>query len=263
MFNTPAGNLLWSIRCLATSTVHVRWKTTASSGRWLARQAKDPLSKEAKANQLRARSAYKLMEINEKYKIFKKGQTVVDLGFAPGAWSQVALSHVGARGRVLGIDILPSTPPKGVAAMQANFMSKRTHSAILQYLSEPDRGRRIPLKAPEDAESAENTVTEQSILEAESYIDLEKRVTAADAIFNEQSIITEIERTKPKLINIILSDMCAPLPLVGAFSRPHLTAPYFRMSNTTGLKVADHGASIVRPRRQLVRCTADFHVGPV
>lgn len=187
------------------------------------------------------------MEINEKYKIFKKGQTVVDLGFAPGAWSQVALSHVGPRGRVLGIDILPATPPKGVAAMQANFMSRRTHLSILQYLSDTDRGRRIPLKAPKDAELEEDVLSEKEILEAESYIDLEKRVTDADAIHNESEIIQEIEKTKPKLINIVLSDMCEPFPLGGGPHRPHLTTPHFRMSNTTGLKVADHGASIVRP----------------
>lgn len=84
-----------------------------------------------------------------------------------------------------------------------------------------------------------------TILEAESYIDLEKRVTDENAIHNEKDIIEEIERTKPKLINIVLSDMCAPLPLGGDFQRTHLTAPHYRMSNTTGLKVADHGASIV------------------
>lgn len=226
-----------------------RTKTTASSSRWLARQGKDPVSKDAKANQLRARSAYKLMEINEKHKIFKKGQTIVDLGFAPGAWSQVALSHVGPRGRVLGIDILPAQPPKGVASMQANFMSKKTHLAILQYLSDPDRGRRIPLKAPADATAPEDLATEKDILELESYIDLEKRVTDEDAIFNEAEILAQIEQTKPKLINIVLSDMCAPFPLGGGLFRPHLTAPYFRMSNTTGLKVADHGASVVRSER--------------
>lgn len=223
----------------------VRSKTTASSARWLARQGKDPVSKDAKANQLRARSAYKLMEINEKHKLFKKGQTVVDLGFAPGAWSQVALSHVGPRGRVLGIDIIPAPPPKGVAAMQANFMSKRTHLAILQYLSDPDRGRRIPLKAPADATAPEDLVAEKDVLEPESYIDLEKRVTDDNAIFNEAEILAQIESTKPKLINIVLSDMCAPLPLGGGFHKTHLTAPHYRMANTTGLKFADHGASVV------------------
>lgn len=228
------------------SKVVLRLKSTASSARWLARQSKDPISKEAKANQLRARSAYKLMEINEKYKIFKKSQTVVDLGFAPGAWSQVALSHVGPRGRVLGIDILPSTPPKGVAAMQANFMSKRTHLAILQYLSDTDRGRAVPLKAPLDAAPLEDPEAGENMLEPESYIDLEKRVTDENAIFNEAEIVEAIEKTKPKLINIVLSDMCEPFPLGGGYHKTHLTAPRFRMANTTGLKAADHGASIVR-----------------
>lgn len=228
-----------------------RNKSTASSTRWLARQGKDPVSKEAKANQLRARSAYKLMEINEKHKIFKKSQTVVDLGFAPGAWSQVALSHVGPRGRVLGIDIIPAPPPKGVASMQANFMSKRTHLAILQYLSDPDRGRRIPLEAPPDAAVPEDLAAEKDILEPESYIDLEKRVTDGDAIFNEAEILAQIEKTKPKLVNIVLSDMCAPFPLGGGPHKSHLTAPHYRMSNTTGFKTADHGASVVSRKQCL------------
>lgn len=238
--------------------VSARTKTTASSTRWLARQGKDPVSKDAKANQLRARSAYKLMEINEKYKLFKKAQTVVDLGYAPGAWSQVALSHVGPRGRVLGIDILPATPPRGVAAMQANFMSKRTHLAILQYLSDTDKGRAVPLDAPEEVAEASPGVNinmaspqkasvpvSEPILDPESYIDLEKRVTDENAIYNEADIIKEIDKTKPKLINVVLSDMCEPFPLSGQYYKTHLTAPHFRMSNTTGLKVADHGASIV------------------
>lgn len=222
-----------------------RHKTTASSARWLARQGKDTASKEAKANQLRARSAYKLLEINDKYKIFKKGQTVVDLGYAPGAWSQVAISHVGPRGRVLGVDILPSTPPRGVSAMQANFMSLKTHIAIVQYFSDPDRGRRIPLKAPEEAQEPEDLETQQSILQPESYIDLEKRVTSEDALFNTADIEKQIISTRPKLINVVLSDMLEPFPL-GGLNRMHLTSSFYRMSNTTGLKATDHGASIVR-----------------
>lgn len=253
-YAAPLMPLFGVFRCSAART-----KTTASSTRWLARQGKDPVSKDAKANQLRARSAYKLMEINEKYKLFKKAQTVVDLGYAPGAWSQVALSHVGPRGRVLGIDILPATPPRGVAAMQANFMSKRTHLAILQYLSDTDKGRAVPLDAPEELEhlssqvepgietpQKENRTTIEPIIDSESYIDLEKRVTDENAIHNEAEIINEIEKTKPKLINVVLSDMCEPFPLGGQYYKTHLTAPHFRMSNTTGLKVADHGASIVR-----------------
>ena len=219
----------------------IRCKTTASSSRWLARQGRDVASKDARANQLRARSAYKLLEINDKFKIFKKGQTVVDLGYAPGAWSQVAISQVGPRGRVLGVDILPATPPRGVSAMQANFMSNQTHLAIVRYLSDPDRGRAIPLKAPDDTDTE---VSDQPILDAESYIDLEKRITADDALFNSSEIDQEIINTRPKLVNVVLSDMFEPLPLRG-YSRFHLTASFYRMSNTTGLKVADHGASIV------------------
>jgi 21S rRNA (uridine2791-2'-O)-methyltransferase len=188
------------------------------------------------------------MEINEKYKIFKKGQTVVDLGFAPGAWSQVAISNVGPRGRVLGIDILPATPPKGVSSMQANFLSRRTHNAIISYLSDPDRGRRISLSTParkDDPEDAEALAAIEDALEPESYIDLEKRVLSADALQDQVGIHRDIEATRPKLVDVVLSDMFVPLPTSGAYHARQYLMAHYRMSNTTGLKAADHGASIV------------------
>ena len=224
-------NVIDRLRTLCLSGV--RFKTTASSSRWLARQSRDPAAKEAKANQLRARSAYKLLEINERHKIFKAGQTVVDLGFAPGAWSQVAISKVGPQGRVLGVDLLPATPPRGVSAMQANFMSRSTHLAIIQYLIDPDRGRQVARELPDP---------EDPLLQ-ESYIDLEKRITANDTILTPE-VEQEIELTRPKVANVVLSDMFDPLPISG-FHGMHLTTSSYRMSNTTGLKVADHGASIV------------------
>lgn len=94
------------------------------------------------------------MELNEKFRFLRRAQTVVDLGFAPGAWSQVALANVGPRGRVLGVDLLPVRPPRGCSAIQANFLSKNTHLAIVQYLIDRDRGRRIPLAADPHAEDA-------------------------------------------------------------------------------------------------------------
>ncbi|AOA61569.1 2' O-ribose methyltransferase [Komagataella phaffii] len=103
---------------------------SSSSRKWLERQSSDPFTKEAHAKALKSRAAFKLLQIHEKFNIFRPGQNVVDLGFAPGAWSQVAADKVTSRGNILGIDILACEPPKGVSSMQANILSKTTHEMI-------------------------------------------------------------------------------------------------------------------------------------
>src|ERR1700722_3832168 len=84
-----------------------------SSTRWLARQLNDPYVREAKAKGYRSRAAFKLVELDEKFHFLKKGAVVLDLGAAPGGWSQVAESHVGSGGRVVATDILEMEPITG------------------------------------------------------------------------------------------------------------------------------------------------------
>ena len=97
-----------------------------SSTRWLQRQLNDPYVQLAKQEGYKSRAAYKLIEINEKYKIFKKGQIVVDLGAAPGGWSQVAAQNIHADknwgGKVLAIDLLAMEYIHGVTSIQSNFL---------------------------------------------------------------------------------------------------------------------------------------------
>lgn len=117
----------------------------AKSSRWVKRQTIDYASREAKVLQYRSRAAFKLTEIDRDHKIFRPGMTVVDLGFAPGSWSQVAVSLTHPNGRVIGIDLLPAQPPKGVSSIQGNFLSLGVQASIRRYLSDPDRGRaRLP-----------------------------------------------------------------------------------------------------------------------
>src|SRR3712207_4350105 len=85
-------------------------KRTLSSQKWLERQLNDPYVARAKREGYRSRAAFKLLEIDEKYRILKPGQRVVDLGAAPGGWSQIAAKTVGPKGRVVGIDLLPIDP---------------------------------------------------------------------------------------------------------------------------------------------------------
>lgn len=103
---------------------------TKTSKRWLAEHFADPYVKRAQLEGYRSRAAYKLMEINDKDKIIKQGMTVVDLGAAPGGWSQVAARLVGHKGRVIALDILPMDALAGVEFIQGDF----GEDSVLQQL---------------------------------------------------------------------------------------------------------------------------------
>jgi 23S rRNA (uridine2552-2'-O)-methyltransferase len=96
-----------------------------ASKRWLERQLNDPYVARAKREGFRSRAAYKLAEIDDKFHLLKLGSRVVDLGAAPGGWSQVAAARVGAsegRGRVIAIDILEMPPLTGVDFLRLDFL---------------------------------------------------------------------------------------------------------------------------------------------
>jgi 23S rRNA (uridine2552-2'-O)-methyltransferase len=92
-----------------------------SDKRWLRRHVTDPYVRKAKQQGYRSRAAFKLLEIDSQEKILKRGITVVDLGAAPGGWSQVAAARVGPGGRVIAIDLAPIDPISGVTALQGDF----------------------------------------------------------------------------------------------------------------------------------------------
>lgn len=101
-----------------------------SSRRWLSEHFNDPYVKEAQRRGLRSRAVFKLQEINDRDEIFKPGQTVVDLGAAPGGWSEYAAQKVLPTGRVVGIDLLPMPVPAGVAFVNADFASDEGLAAL-------------------------------------------------------------------------------------------------------------------------------------
>ena len=108
-----------------------------SSKLWLERQLNDPYVARAKREGLRSRAAYKLAEIDDKFHILKPGGKVVDLGAAPGGWSQVAAKRVGAaerRGRVVGIDLLPMDPVPGADFLQLDFLDEMAPQALRDLL---------------------------------------------------------------------------------------------------------------------------------
>ncbi|NEZ04173.1 RlmE family RNA methyltransferase [Wenzhouxiangella sp. XN201] len=88
---------------------------------WKKRQQSDPYVKRAREAGYRARAAFKLLELDDKDRLFRPGQVVVDLGAAPGSWAQVASERVGESGRVIALDILPMEPVEGVVFIQGDF----------------------------------------------------------------------------------------------------------------------------------------------
>jgi len=112
-----------------------------SSGRWLREHHADPYVRGARSSGYRSRAAYKLLEIDRRDQLLRPGLTVVDLGAAPGGWSQVAASRVGPQGRVVALDILPMDPLPDVTFVQADF----TEEAALEQLLDALQGRRVDL----------------------------------------------------------------------------------------------------------------------
>lgn len=111
-------------------------KRSGSSQRWLARQASDPYVRRAKAEGYRSRAAYKLLELDAKDKLLRPGMCIVDLGAAPGGWSQVAAQVVGPRGRVLALDLLPMEPMGGVDVLLGDFTEPALLDAALAWLGD-------------------------------------------------------------------------------------------------------------------------------
>jgi 23S rRNA (uridine2552-2'-O)-methyltransferase len=116
-------------------------KRSKSSRQWLDRHFKDEYVKRAQKAGYRSRAAFKLLEIQQKDKIFKPGITVVDLGGSPGGWSQVARDQVGKTGRILAMDILPMDPIPGVEFIQGDFRE----SQLLEVLRNCLEGESVDL----------------------------------------------------------------------------------------------------------------------
>jgi 23S rRNA (uridine2552-2'-O)-methyltransferase len=128
-----------------TGRLHVTVKTGGkrklSSKLWLERQLNDPYVAQAKRDGLRSRAAYKIIEMDDKFRFLKPGMVVVDLGAAPGGWSQVAAKRVGAvegKGKVIAIDLLAMPEIPGVTFAQLDFMDAAAPDALRDMIG--DRG---------------------------------------------------------------------------------------------------------------------------
>lgn len=107
---------------------------SVSSHQWLSRQLNDPYVTKAKLDGYRSRAAYKIVEIHEKYKLFKPGQKVIDLGAAPGGWSQIAAEKVRPKGKIVAIDLLLFDPIEGVEIAQMDFYNEDTPTKLIEMM---------------------------------------------------------------------------------------------------------------------------------
>jgi 23S rRNA (uridine2552-2'-O)-methyltransferase len=107
-----------------------------SSTRWLERQLNDPYVKRARAENYRSRAAYKLIELDERFAILKGVKAVIDLGIAPGGWSQV-VRRKAPQAAIVGIDLLPTDPIDGVAILQMDFMDEAAPAKLQDALGGP------------------------------------------------------------------------------------------------------------------------------
>ncbi|MBY6197178.1 23S rRNA (uridine(2552)-2'-O)-methyltransferase RlmE [Vibrio hangzhouensis] len=112
-------------------------KHSASSGRWLKEHFDDKYANEARRKGYRSRAIFKIEEIQNKDKLLKSGMTVVDLGAAPGGWSQYAAKVVGDEGQVIACDLLPMDPISGVSFLQGDFREEAVLDALLERI-QPD-----------------------------------------------------------------------------------------------------------------------------
>jgi 23S rRNA (uridine2552-2'-O)-methyltransferase len=112
-----------------------------TSKAWMREHVTDPYVKRANAEGFRSRAAYKLQQLDEKDKLLKPGMTVVDLGAAPGGWSQVAAKRVGASGRVIALDLLEMGPVHGVTVIRGDFQEQ----AVLEAMEQALQGENVDL----------------------------------------------------------------------------------------------------------------------
>jgi len=260
--------LLYDIRRHPQKSQH-RCASSSSSTRWKTRQAGDHFAKEAKIHGLKSRAAFKLLQINDKYKLFRRGDTVVDLGYAPGSWSQVAINRTQPNGRVIGVDILPAQPPRGVSTIQGDFLSPEIQAEVRSYVLDHDRGRakrKSMFSTDDEPQPSDDDVTTPSpeaetlsqpgYLESERQADLDlskQKEPGQDGDVAEALSKLDLDHMSKKerdeaagrVVDVVLSDMCEPWEQTSGFHKRSISDPYRRMMNTSGNPFRDHAGSMV------------------
>ncbi|KAI7760097.1 hypothetical protein LZL87_007390 [Fusarium oxysporum] len=203
----------------------IRWSSSGS--RWKQRQGRDAYARGAKVQGLKSRAAFKLLEMDSKYKLFKgSGQTVVDL---------VAVERTRPNGRVIGIDLIPAQPPRGVATFQGDFLSPVVQEMVKNFILESHQSPPVG----QEAEKTDSSGTEEGItVDRPSYLDMERHTG------QNQPPASGLEGSSKRIVDVVLSDMSAPWEQTTGFSVKTLSNPYHRLMNTSGNGFRDHVGSM-------------------
>lgn len=149
-----------------------------SKNNWLARQQKDPYVKQAQQSHYRSRAVYKLIEIDERDHVFKQGQMVIDLGAAPGSWSQYVGEKIGEKGQLIAIDILPMEPINNTLFIEGDFTEQPVYDKCLQAMNNAKADLVISDMAP-NLSGIRTADQARSLYLAELSFDLAKSVLKA------------------------------------------------------------------------------------
>ncbi|POS77001.1 ribosomal RNA large subunit methyltransferase J [Diaporthe helianthi] len=188
-----------------------------------------------------------LPNLNACQPLFRRNQVVVDLGYAPGSWSQVAKDATGPNGVIVGIDLIPAQPPRGVTSIQGDFLSPKVRALVKHVLAEQVKRRdrvmeerqeleaasSAPERLHDDAEASQGSV----VPDQPSYIDQEKQAT------QDIRKATGAEEAGLKMVDVVISDMSEPWPQTSRFRIETLSNPY-RLMNASGIKFGDHARSM-------------------
>ena len=139
---------------------------TASSTKWLERQLNDPYVRAAREKGYRSRAAYKLIELDDQFHVLKSGMRVLDLGAAPGGWSQIAWQRVGAKGHVVAADILDMEPIAGVTFLRADLLEQATPVLLKDALGGPADVVLTDMAAPTTGHRQTDHLRTSALLEA-------------------------------------------------------------------------------------------------
>jgi len=150
--------------------IRVKVKNTktrkASSNKWLERQLNDPYVHAAKAKGYRSRAAFKLIDLDDQFRFLKTGGRILDLGAAPGGWSQIAYQRVGAKGSVIAADILEMEPIDGVSVLHADLLDEATPSILKKLLGGPADVVLTDMAAPTTGHRETDHIRTSALLEA-------------------------------------------------------------------------------------------------
>ncbi|MBL6938188.1 MAG: RlmE family RNA methyltransferase [Alphaproteobacteria bacterium] len=165
--------------------LHVKVKSnrgrTASSRRWLERQLNDPYVAAAKTKGYRSRAAFKIIELDDKFHFFREGARVLDLGAAPGGWSQIAAQRVGPTGKVVALDILEMEPLDGVAIFLGDMLAPETPDLLKEALGGPADVVLTDMAAPTTGHRQTDHLRTSALLEAA--LDLAEETLRPGGIF--------------------------------------------------------------------------------